>query len=179
MKKIIAASVAVLTILTAAACSYHNHTNVNVSAGTNTPATLTVESSDGNKDTSIVISSDNPGVIDMDTYPAGTIPSQGQNSAVLPLSDDEALTAIQNYCFDENPSLKDTLAESDYPTSWIVESQDSDQVVVLYRSYTGAQIRYYIDRKSGDAYVTELVPGIIDEETENGVKINVRDYISD
>ena len=30
---------------------------------------------------------------------------------------------------------------------------------------------------TGDAYVTELVPGIIDEETRSGETLNVRDYL--
>ena len=49
---------------------------------------------------------------------------------------------------------------------------------MLYRSYTGAQIRYYVDPASGETYVTELVPGMIDEEQENGEKFNARDYLT-
>ena len=39
-----------------------------------------------------------------------------------------------------------------------IVSSDEQQIVVLFRSYTGAQIRYYIERAAGDVSVTELVP---------------------
>ena len=72
----------------------------------------------------------------------------------------------------------DYLAEGEVPLYWVVESSDNKQIVVLYRSYTGSQTRYYIDRVSGETYVTDLVPGIIDEETENGQKFNIRNYFT-
>ena len=50
---------------------------------------------------------------------------------------------------------------------------------MLYRSYTSAQIRYYIQPVTGEAYVTELVTGIIDEEQETGETFNARDYLVD
>ena len=60
---------------------------------------------------------------------------------------------------------------------WEVSTNDTGERVVLYRSYTGAQIRYYIDPVSGDTYVTELVPGIIDDEQRTEESFNVRDYL--
>ena len=50
--------------------------------------------------------------------------------------------------------------------------------LVLFRSYTGAQNRYYIDPVSGEATVTELVPGIMDEEQRTDESLNVWDYLS-
>ena len=93
------------------------------------------------------------------------------------LSDEQALTAIRNYCIAGNPDLENIAAE-DYPTYWELASSDADQVVVLFRSYTGAQVRYYIDRATGDAYVTEFVPGITPEEMRTEESLNVRDYLS-
>jgi hypothetical protein len=60
---------------------------------------------------------------------------------------------------------------------WEASTNDTGERVVLYRSYTGAQIRYYIDPVSGDTYVTELVPGIIDDEQRTEESFNVRDYL--
>ena len=93
------------------------------------------------------------------------------------LSDEQALTAIRNYCIAGNPDLENIAAE-DYPTYWELASSDASQVVVLFRSYTGAQVRYYIDRATGDAYVTEFVPGITPEEMRTEESLNVRDYLS-
>ena len=190
MKKKLLAALAALTIVTLTGCSYHNHTNVQVTAGTNTPATINVETNNGKQQTNINISSNNPNVISVETNngnESGQTESGENNTTennttvnadILPITDDAALSAIQNLCLEENPGLVDTIAEGEYPLYWMVESSDTKQIVVLYRAYTGAQTRYYIDRVSGETYVTELVPGIIDEETENGQTFNIRDYFT-
>ena len=49
---------------------------------------------------------------------------------------------------------------------------------MVFRAATGALNRYYIDRSTGSAYVTEQVPGIIDEEQRTGESLNVRDYMA-
>ena len=94
-----------------------------------------------------------------------------------PVSDDQAITAIKNYCHMINPDLKNIEKEGEYPVYWEVVSSDENEIVVLFRSYTGAQIRYYIDPVSGDAYVTEFVPGITSEEEKTDEELNVRDYL--
>lgn len=194
MKKKLLAALAALTILSLAACSYENHTSVEANVN-NSGSSLTVETSDGHKETTVNISSDNPDIISVETNEGNTNDgadgnttdsnttnttdaNSTANSAVLPITDDEALSAIQNLCLEENPGIVDYLAEGEVPLYWVVESSDNKQIVVLYRSYTGSQTRYYIDRVSGETYVTDLVPGIIDEETENGQKFNIRDYFT-
>ena len=92
------------------------------------------------------------------------------------VSDSLALSAIQYYCYDSNPELEGIVKAGEYPVYWEVESSDAQQVVVLYRSYTGAEIRYYIDRATGDARVTEFVPGITPEEMPSEESLNVWDY---
>ncbi|MBP5310108.1 MAG: hypothetical protein J6Z05_05740 [Lachnospiraceae bacterium] len=94
-----------------------------------------------------------------------------------PVSDDQAITAIKNYCHMINPDLENIEKEGEYPVYWEVVSSDENEIVVLFRSYTGAQIRYYIDPVSGDAYVTEFVPGITSEEEKTDEELNVRDYL--
>ena len=187
MKKNLLAALAALSIISLTACSYHNHTNVQVTAGTNTPATINVETNNGKQQTNINISSDNPDIISVETNEGNegqtenndnntTEDNTTANADILPITDDAALSAIKNLCLEENPGIVDYLAEGEVPLYWVVESSDNKQIVVLYRSYTGSQTRYYIDRVSGETYVTELVPGIIDEETENGQTFNIRDY---
>lgn len=189
MKKNLLAALAALSIISLTACSYHNHTNVQVTAGTNTPATINVETNNGKQQTNINISSDNPDIISVETNEGNEGQTENNdnnttennttvNADILPITDDEALSAIQNLCLEENPGIVDYLAEGEVPLYWVVESSDNKQIVVLYRSYTGSQTRYYIDRVSGETYVTDLVPGIIDEETENGQKFNIRDYFT-
>ena len=47
----------------------------------------------------------------------------------------------------------------------------------MFRSYTGALIRYYIDPVSGETYVTEFVPGITSEEQRTEESFNARDFL--
>ena len=193
MKKKLLAALAVLSIISLAACSYQNHTSVEANVN-NSGSSLTVETDNGNKETTVNISSDNPGVISVESNEKGqnngsdgtdgtttnndNNANSNTNASILPITDDEALSAIQNLCLEENPDLVDYLASGEAPVYWVVESSDDKQIVVLFRSYTGSQTRYYINRVSGETRVTELVPGIIDEETENGQTFNVRDYMS-
>lgn len=93
------------------------------------------------------------------------------------LSDELALSAIKNYCFVGNSELANIVNAGEYPVYWEVTSSTDTEIVVLYRSYTGAQIRYHIDPVSGDTYATESVPGESLEETRNDEVLNVWDYM--
>jgi hypothetical protein len=92
------------------------------------------------------------------------------------LTDEQALEAVKNYCFSKNPDLINKVDSGEYNIYWDVTASNADKIVVLFRSYTSAQIRYYIDPISGETYVTELVPGIIDEEQRTEESFNIRDY---
>lgn len=93
------------------------------------------------------------------------------------LSDEQAISAIRNYCFNSNPDLEGMISAEEYPVYWEIVSSDEQQIVVLFRSYTGAQIRYYIDRMTGDTYVTEFVPGITPEEERTEKSLNAWEYL--
>lgn len=93
------------------------------------------------------------------------------------ITDEQAVPAVKNYCYISNPDLKGVVDAGEYPVYWYVESGDEDGVVVLYRSYTGALVRYYIDRSSGDTYATEFVPGITPEEERVEGSFNLRQYL--
>ena len=80
------------------------------------------------------------------------------------LTDEEALSSVRNYCLSNDPELESITDSEDYTVYWEIVSSDESEIVVLYRSYTGAEIRYYIDRVMGSAEVTEFVPGITAEE---------------
>jgi len=93
------------------------------------------------------------------------------------ITEDQAVDAITDYCYEQNPDLKDIVEAGEYPVYWDISSSDDKEIVVVFRSYTGALTYYHIDPATGDTYVTELVPGIIDEEQRTDETLNVRDYI--
>ena len=94
------------------------------------------------------------------------------------LTDEQALAAVRLLCMAENPELEGIVNSGEYPVYWEITAGDAESVVVLYRSYTGAQLRYYIDRQTGDAHVTEFVPGITPEEQPTGETVNIRAYLA-
>ena len=93
------------------------------------------------------------------------------------ISEEQAYTAVINYCKATDPEFSDKSSTEGYTEYWDVSTNEDGEIVVLYRSYTAAQIRYYIQPFTGEAYVTELVPGIIDDERATGETFNARDYL--
>lgn len=93
------------------------------------------------------------------------------------ISEDQAYNAVINYNKAIGSGLSEQINSEGYEEYWNVSTNEDGKIVVLYRSYTAAQIRYYVDPVSGETYVTEIVPGIADEERETGETFNVRDYL--
>ncbi len=93
------------------------------------------------------------------------------------ISEDQAYNAVINYCKTTNPDFDAEINSEGYTEYWDVSTDENGKIVVLYRSYTAAQIRYYIDPASGETYVTEFVPGITDEEQKTGETFNAKDYL--
>ncbi len=93
------------------------------------------------------------------------------------LSDEQALAAIRQYCFVSNPDLENIVNAGEYQVYWNTVSSTDSEIVVLFRSYTGAEIRYYIDAVSGETYVTEFVPGITPEEQRTEESFNAKDFL--
>ena len=93
------------------------------------------------------------------------------------LTQEQALKAVRRYCLANDPSLEEMEGSDEYTVYWDVYGNDKGEIVVLFRSYTGSENRFYIDPSTGEAYVTELVPGIIDEEQQTEERLNVRDYL--
>lgn len=100
-----------------------------------------------------------------------------KKDSVDAISEEQAYNAVINYNKAIGSGIDDEINTEGYTEYWDVSTNEDGKIVVLYRSYTAAQIRYYVDPVSGDAYVTERVPGIIDEEQETGETFNVRDYL--
>jgi len=93
------------------------------------------------------------------------------------ITEEQALEAIKNYCILQNPQLKEMMESGDQSFYWVSTMNEKGEIVILYRSYTAAQIRYYVDPNTGDTYVTEFVPGITDEEERTEEKFNIKDYL--
>ena len=93
------------------------------------------------------------------------------------ISSDQALEAVKKYCLANNPDLESMINSDDKTIYWDVSTSEAGEIVVLYRSYTGAQIRYYINPDSGETYATEQVPGIMDEEQRTDESFNIREYL--
>ena len=89
----------------------------------------------------------------------------------------DALNAVKNYNCEVIPGLEEKAKSDDYTIYWDIASEDDNQIVVIFRSYTGSINRYYIDKSTGEAYETVQVPGIIDDEEKTGVTLNIKDYI--
>ncbi len=93
------------------------------------------------------------------------------------LTEEQALSAVKRYCLSNDPALQSIVDAGEYPVYWELSDGGGRELVVLYRSYTGAMLRYYIDPDSGETYVTEFVPGITPEEERTDERLNVRDYL--
>ena len=93
------------------------------------------------------------------------------------LSNEEALSAVRAYCLDADPELESIVNAGDQQVYWNIQSSTDSEIVVLFRSYTGALIRYYIDPVSGESYATEFVPGITSEEQRTEESFNARDFL--
>ena len=93
------------------------------------------------------------------------------------LSDEAALSAVRQHCLDANPDLESIVNAGEYPVTWEIAASDEKEIVVLFRSYTGAELRYHVDRISGETYVTEFVPGITSAEQPTEESMNAWDYL--
>lgn len=124
--------------------------------------------------TEIIGGADEPTTIVIEPEISRDEPKDTQSDII---TDDQAITAIKNYCHINNPDLADIEKAGEYPVYWEIASSADKEIVVLFRSYTGAQVRYYIDPLSGDTYVTEFVPGITSKEEQTGESFDVRDYL--
>lgn len=152
MKKKLIVAVALIMVLGMIGCNSKSKTNQEKIEGTDDPTSVTIESKDSENETV-----DIPDAV---------------------ITDEQALTAIKNYCYINNPDLEAIEKAGEYPVYWNITSSDEKQIVVLFRSYTGAEVRYYIDKNSGDTYVTEFVPGILTEEERTDESFNVKDYFT-
>jgi hypothetical protein len=102
-----------------------------------------------------------------------TVEQSEESEETTGYTEEQAFEAARNYML-ATAGIIDEDTPGQY---WDVSTDENGVIVVLYHSYTGAINRYYVDATTGDTYVTEQVPGIIDDEQETGETFNIKDYL--
>ena len=89
------------------------------------------------------------------------------------ITDEMAYEGVNNYCHKEYDW---SVAENNPDMMYVTMGEESDSTYqVVFRSYTGAFVHFYVDKTSGNTRMVEMVPSLnIEEETGT---INLFDYL--
>ena len=89
------------------------------------------------------------------------------------ITEEMAYEGVSNYCH----SAYDWSIAEDNPSIMYVEMGDESETEyqVIFRSYTGAFVYFYVDKENGSTRITEYVP-TLDIENEAGT-IDIYDYL--
>ncbi len=99
--------------------------------------------------------------------------SCGTTATKSTISAEMALEGVSNYCHHEYDW---SVAESNPSIMGVEMGEETDSAYhVVFRSYTGALVNFYVDKVSGTTRMTEYVPAL-DRQEEAGT-INLFDYI--
>lgn len=93
-----------------------------------------------------------------------------------PLTDDQALSGFTNYLYFKIKDLQKILDEDKKPCTWGISSSDAKTIVIMFKSHTGALLRYYIDRKTGKAYAATYVVSS-NSYVRTNETLNIRNYL--
>ena len=99
--------------------------------------------------------------------------SCGSNASKNMITEEMAYDGVSNYCH----SAYDWTVAEDNPDIMTLEmGEETDSVYqVVFRSYTGALVYFYVDKASGSTRMVEYVPAL-DIKNDAGT-INLFDYI--
>ena len=99
--------------------------------------------------------------------------SCGANSTKSEITAEMALEGVSNYCH----STYDWSIAKDNPDIMYVQmGEETDSAYqVVFRSYTGAFVNFYVDKASGSTRMEEYVP-TLDVKSDAGT-INLYDYL--
>ena len=90
--------------------------------------------------------------------------SCGSNASKNMITEEMAYEGVSNYCH----SAYDWTVAEDNPDIMTLEmGEETDSVYqVVFRSYTGAFVHFYVDKASGTTRIVEKVPSLnVEEET--------------
>ena len=96
-----------------------------------------------------------------------------RNTAKVSITPEMALEGVSNYCHSEY----DWSVAEDNPSIMYVEmgEETEDEYEVVFRSYTGAFVLFYVDKTSGVTRVVEYVPALDIREEAGTIKLS--DYL--
>ena len=99
--------------------------------------------------------------------------SCGSNSTKSMITAKMAYEGVNNYCHSEYDW---SMAEANPDIMYVQMGEESDSAYqVVFRSYTGAFVNFYVDKVTGTTRIVESVPALkVQEETG---KMNLFDYI--
>lgn len=84
-----------------------------------------------------------------------------------------ALAGVDKYCHDEYDW---SAAEENPGMMSVTMGEETDSTYqVVFRSYTGALVYFYVDKASGQTHMVEYVP-VLDREEDAG-SIDIHDYL--
>ncbi len=86
---------------------------------------------------------------------------------------EEAFEGVNNYC---HQNFDWSAAEGNPEMMYVaMEDETEAEYQVIFRSYTGAFVYFYVDKKSGAARMEEYVPGL--EIRNEAGTINIKEYL--
>lgn len=89
------------------------------------------------------------------------------------ITEEMAYEGVSNYCHKEYDW---SIAKDNPDIMYIQMGEETDSVYqVVFRSYTGAFVHFYVDKANGNTRMVEIVPSLNVEE-EKGI-INIFDYL--
>lgn len=95
------------------------------------------------------------------------------NGSKGPITSQMAYLGVKNYC---HSKYDWSIAETNPLMMYVDMGEETEtEYQVLFRSYTGAFVHFYVDKTSGSTRMVEYVPAL-DAENEIGV-IDLFDYI--
>lgn len=99
--------------------------------------------------------------------------SKGTNGSQSEITADMAFEGVNNYCHKEYDW---SIAKDNPDIMYVQMGEETDSAYqVVFRSYTGAFVHFYVDKTSGTTRIVEKVPSLsVEEETGN---IELFDYL--
>ena len=101
--------------------------------------------------------------------------SCNNNASKSIITAEMAYEGVSNYC---HSAYDWSIAETNSSIMYVEMGEDTDSAYqVVFRSYTGALVNFYVDKKSGNTRIVEYVP-TLDVKNEAGT-INIFDYLEE
>ena len=86
---------------------------------------------------------------------------------------EKALEGVNNYC---HQNYDWSAAEGNPEMMYVAMGEETEaEYQVIFRSYTGAFVYFYVDKKSGATRMEEYVPGL--EIRNEAGTINIKEYL--